>query len=266
MIIQIYEIQTREEARSMIELGVDHIGSVILSKDDWKSATIKDSIEYVADNPAKSSLIPLYNHADTIFYTLEYYKPDIVHFCEDLSTLLSTQEEIDRLMDLQKQVKKRFPQIAIMRSIPIALPGLSNEVNSIEIARIFEPVSDFFLTDTLLTVPEKKKTGEKKAGEEKTGEKKTDLQQPVSGFVGITGQICDWDMAKKLVETTQIPVILAGGLSPENVFQGIEKIGPAGVDSCTATNAVDKHGKPIRFKKDLKKVKSFVNAARSLDF
>lgn len=261
MIIQIYEIQTREEARSMIELGVDHIGSVILSKNDWKSAKIKDSIEYVADNPAKSSLIPLYNHADTIFYTLEYYKPDIVHFCEDLSTLLSTREEIDRLMDLQKQVKKRFPQIAIMRSVPIALPDLSHEVNSLEIAKIFEPVSDFFLTDTLLTVPE-----EKKAVEKKTGEKKTNLQQPVSGFVGITGQVCDWDMAKKLVETTQIPVILAGGLSPENVFQGIKKISPAGVDSCTATNAVDKHGKPIRFKKDLKKVKSFVNAARNLDF
>ena len=32
MIIQIYEIQTPSEAERCIELGVDHIGSVILSE------------------------------------------------------------------------------------------------------------------------------------------------------------------------------------------------------------------------------------------
>ena len=31
VIVQIYEIQTPDEARIMIELGVDHIGSVIAS-------------------------------------------------------------------------------------------------------------------------------------------------------------------------------------------------------------------------------------------
>ncbi|MBU0986084.1 MAG: hypothetical protein KKH68_02430, partial [Proteobacteria bacterium] len=87
-------------------------------------------------------------------------------------------------------------------------------------------------------------------------------EQPVKGFVGITGQTCDWGMAVKLVESSSIPVILAGGISPENVFDGIITVRPAGVDSCTGTNATDSAGRSIRFTKDFDKVKQFVEAVR----
>ena len=36
MITQIYEIQTPQEAEKCIELGVDQIGSVLLSQGDWR--------------------------------------------------------------------------------------------------------------------------------------------------------------------------------------------------------------------------------------
>ena len=55
------------------------------------------------------------------------------------------------------------------------------------------------------------------------------------------------------------------GISVENVVDGIRHVRPAGVDSCTLTNALDSGGKPIRFKKDLAKVKQFVQAARSAE-
>ncbi len=42
MITQIYEIQTPKEAAQCIELGVDHIGSVLLSQEEWKQPLIKD--------------------------------------------------------------------------------------------------------------------------------------------------------------------------------------------------------------------------------
>ncbi len=57
-------------------------------------------------------------------------------------------------------------------------------------------------------------------------------------------------------------MILAGGLSCENVFDGIMSVKPAGVDSCTLTNACDDSGVPIRFKKDMEKVKKFVKEAK----
>jgi phosphoribosylanthranilate isomerase len=67
------------------------------------------------------------------------------------------------------------------------------------------------------------------------------------------------------VENANIPVILAGGISPQNVMDGIRQIRPAGVDSCTRTNVLDKTGKPIRFKKDLVKVKTLVEQVRAAE-
>lgn len=40
-------------------------------------------------------------------------------------------------------------------------------------------------------------------------------QPPVSGFIGITGKICDWDPAAALVQTTDVLVILAGEIHLE---------------------------------------------------
>jgi phosphoribosylanthranilate isomerase len=69
-------------------------------------------------------------------------------------------------------------------------------------------------------------------------------------------------MAGQLVRQSKIPVILAGGISPENAAEAITRTRPAGIDSCTQTNARDAEGRPIRFRKDLKKVQALVAAVR----
>jgi phosphoribosylanthranilate isomerase len=113
----------------------------------------------------------------------------------------------------------------------------------------FEPFSDFVLTDTM-------PVNDNRGAED---------SQPVEGFVGITGQTCNWDTAASLVASSRIPVILAGGLSPANVSDGILRVKPAGVDSCTLTNALDENGRPIRFKKDVVKVKQLIDAVREAE-
>lgn len=245
MIIQIYEIQTPSEAQALIEMGADHIGSVLLSEKTWKDASIRETLQTVAEAAkVRSSLIPLFSTPDAIFRVIDYYQPDIIHFCENLSDQNGISEICKSLIQLQEDVKKRFPHVCVMRCVPIAQPGMADRVPSLEIARMFEPVSDYFLTDTLLV-------------------KDSAESQPVSGFVGITGQICDWEIAAKLVEMSSIPVILAGGISPDNVREGIQRVAPAGVDSCTGTNALDSEARPIRFKKDFDKVKRLIEAART---
>ena len=72
---------------------------------------------------------------------------------------------------------------------------------------------------------------------------------------------CDWDVAARLVAGVRIPVVLAGGISPENVAEGIRRVRPFGVDSCTCTNAVDENGRCIRFRKDPERVKALVAEA-----
>ena len=79
MIIQIYEIQNPSEAAALIELGVDHIGSVLLGEQGWKVPAIQETIELVNSTNAKSSLIPLFNDLDSVLRALDYYRPHIVH-------------------------------------------------------------------------------------------------------------------------------------------------------------------------------------------
>lgn len=246
IIIQIYEVQTPHEAEALIEKGVDHIGSVLISEESLKQSLLKETIELVGRSTSKSSLIPLFSNIDSISDALDFYKPDIVHFCEDLTGYKNNRPAIDFLINLQENVREKFPEIMIMRSIPVSQPGTAELFSSVELAKRFENISDFFLTDTVIMndsgpIPD---------------------NQPVNGFIGITGRTCDWDIARILVDSVDIPVILAGGLSPDNVFDGILKMEPAGVDSCTQTNACDIQGNPVRFKKDIFKVKRFIEETK----
>ena len=249
IIVQIYEIQDPREAASLVEIGVDHIGSVIVSEIEWKVPEVKNTIRQVHSAAAKSSLIPLFNSLNAVLHALDYYQPDIVHFCESLVGGNDVWDYCRRLIQLQKEVKQRFPQIRIMRSIPITQPGKSKSNFTLELCRWFEPFSDFFLTDTFLA--------------NETGLE--DDHQPVPGFVGITGKRCDWDTAAEMVASCRIPVILAGGISADNVAEGIRRVSPDGVDSCTRTNTLDEKGEPIRFKKDLQQVKRLVDAVREAE-
>jgi len=246
IIVQIYEVQTPSEAENLMALGVDHIGSVIVSKESWKVPSIRDTVQLVQGMDGRSSLIPLFDDLESICFMLDYYKPDIIHFCEAITLENGSGDSCKKLVLLQKNIKKRFPEIKMMRSIPIFQPEVPNQGDALVLARMFEAVSDYFLTDTLIV---------------KSSGSNVDLQ-PVKGFVGITGRTCNWDVAAQLIQSSHIPVILAGGITPENVFDGIMQVMPAGVDSCTGTNALDPEGRSIRFKKDLEKVKHMVDETR----
>lgn len=240
-VVQVYEIQTPDEARAMIGLGVDHIGSVITSRQDRHNPAIRETISVVRKMGAISSLIPLYADQDAVGDTLDYHRPHIVHFCDRLDGHSGC--SIEAALQLQTDVKHYFPDILIMRSIPIGQTAGAISDAALTLATRLEPLSDYFLTDTVI------------AGESGTAE----ADQPVVGFVGITGLTCDWSVAAQLVARSRIPVILAGGISPQNVADGIRQVRPFGVDSCTCTNAVDDTGRPIRFKKDLERVKALVS-------
>ena len=252
IIVQLYEIQDPHEAERLIALGVDRIGSVILSPEAWKIPAVRDVVRLTRGSGSKSSLIPLLPREDDILRALDYYQPDFVHFCELIP--LATDERGKReaccaeLIRTQQRVKREFPELGITRSIPIPEPCPADadrlRETILEIARILEPHSDTFMTDTL------------------RGYERQDAGQPVAGYVGITGEICDWELAAALVEASRIPVFLAGGISPENVREAIGRVKPAGVDSCMKTNVRDHRGRPIRFQKDMDRVRRLLEEVR----
>ncbi len=74
---------------------------------------------------------------------------------------------------------------------------------------------------------------------------------------GGSGQVFDWTLAEDLPEGLR--VILAGGLTPENVADGIARVRPWGVDVASGVEA--DHGEPGQ--KDAIRVKDFVEAAKA---
>jgi phosphoribosylanthranilate isomerase len=238
MLAQIYEIQTPEEAERCIALGVDRIGSVLLSASDWKKPEIREVIGLTRGTSTKNNLIPLFGDWDTLCMAMDYYHPHFVHFCESLTDAEGRQVDLGPFLDRQEKFKRIFPEIGIVRSLPVPRAGVAPDFPCLELVRSLESVSDFLLIDTWLG------------------------RDPVEGFVGITGRLADPERAKTVALQSKIPVLLAGGLSPENVFDTVSDVLPAGADSCTHTNLLDASGKPIRFKKDFAKVEKFVKEIR----
>jgi phosphoribosylanthranilate isomerase len=51
--------------------------------------------------------------------------------------------------------------------------------------------------------------------------------------LGGTGRTHDWTLSRAIRERISIPLFLAGGLTPENVGQAMEEVGPFALDVCS---------------------------------
>lgn len=51
--------------------------------------------------------------------------------------------------------------------------------------------------------------------------------------LGGTGRTHNWEISRKIVESVNLPVFLAGGLNPENVKEAIDFVRPFGLDICS---------------------------------
>ena len=81
------------------------------------------------------------------------------------------------------------------------------------------------------------------------------LDSQVKGKYGGTGMTFDWSLARQAAQ--HFPVIIAGGLTPENVAQVIKMIAPWGVD---VSSGVEVDGV-----KDIVKIRTFIETVRRAD-
>jgi indole-3-glycerol phosphate synthase / phosphoribosylanthranilate isomerase len=79
------------------------------------------------------------------------------------------------------------------------------------------------------------------------------LDAHVPGTYGGSGQTGDWDLARRAAE--RWPIILSGGLTPENVARAIATVHPRGVD---VSSGVETHKA-----KDPVKIAAFIKAAKT---
>lgn len=80
------------------------------------------------------------------------------------------------------------------------------------------------------------------------------LDSGIAGKTGGTGCIHDWDLSRRIAEETELPLILAGGLKPENVQEAIRVVSPYAVDTASGVETLGK--------KDAVKIRSFIEEVR----
>ncbi|MCM2466517.1 phosphoribosylanthranilate isomerase [Methanoculleus oceani] len=92
-------------------------------------------------------------------------------------------------------IRYALPYLKIVKAVHVT------DESAIETGKLYEPYADALILDT------------------RTAAK-----------IGGTGIPHDWNISAKIVANSAIPVILAGGLRPENVREAIRKVRPYGVD------------------------------------
>ncbi|AKB40808.1 phosphoribosylanthranilate isomerase [Methanosarcina mazei] len=80
------------------------------------------------------------------------------------------------------------------------------------------------------------------------------LDSGIAGKTGGTGYVHDWDLSRRIADETELPLILAGGLKPENVQEAIRIVSPYAVDTASGVETLGI--------KDAVKIRSFIEEVR----
>ncbi len=215
-IVQIAGIIDEKEAALLIECGVDWLGFPL------RLPVHKEDVSEAEAAKIIRSLQP--PHKGTLI-TYLHDADEVVSFCNYLGVHnIQLHGDID--VGEARRIKKLDSGLFVIKSLVVRKDNM-RELE--KMVRNFGPVVDAFITDTY---------------------------DSATGASGATGKIHDWNVSKRLIELSPLPVILAGGLTPENVARAIIEVEPAGVDAHTRVEGQDG-------RKDAALVRAFVAEARA---
>ncbi len=222
MIIQIYAFTRIDDAVQAVAAGVDQIGFVA---GDY--GIVHGELDFIS---AARLACEVHPPARSVALTMSTDIDEILRMADSVRPdIVHVSTETNAIgIDKMRELRARLdPGIKLMKAIGIV------DQSSIDDAILHSSAADILLLDTKIS------------------------QLP---GVGATGAVHDWSISQQIVRVSSIPVILAGGLSADNVASAIRMVKPWGVDSNTATNIP---GSP--FMKDIDRIRAFVRAVRSVE-
>jgi len=215
-IIQVAGVIDQEEADVLVKAGVLHLGFPF---------GLSVHREDMTENAAAAIIRSLKPPASAVLITYVSEAEKIMELCKRIGT---TKVQLHGYISATEIIRltSRAPDLTVIKSLIVRDNNLA-ELKSCVIS--FSPYIDGFITDTY---------------------------DPVTGACGATGKTHNWDISRRLVDISPKPVILAGGLNPDNIYRAIVHVRPAGVDAHTGLEGPDG-------RKDPDLVRAFVKEATS---
>ncbi len=229
MIKQIYSLITYKESIKTMEAGADHIGLVPMQNGGVPAHRVPLDVVDKIFAEAKNRGVK------SVAIMLNKDTDEILEIAQKVQPdiLHIAGMEYTATPEFAKQLKEVCPNTGLMQAVLIDGP------EAIDRAKQYAEFCDYLLTDSGLAAD--------------TG-------------IGASGETHDWSIDAEIVRSVNIPVIIAGGLGPDNVEEAIKQIRPYGVDSLTKTSFKYEGG---HMEKDIDKVREFCEradkAARELE-
>ncbi|MFF4371270.1 phosphoribosylanthranilate isomerase [Streptomyces sp. NPDC001594] len=214
-LVQVAGIIDAEEAKLLAEEGVDWFGFPLRLPSGKDDISEAEATEIIAGLTAPQEGVLISYMVDA---------DEISEFTTQLGVKAVqlhgdvTPEELRKLKDIR-------PDLYVLKSLVV------KEDNAEELLQFVDEVAEFvdmFITDTF---------------------------NPATGAKGATGLTHDWNVSAELVRRSPKPLMMAGGLSPENVADAIRFVKPAAVDAHSLLEGDDR-------RKDRAKVAKFVAESR----
>ncbi|WP_312442957.1 phosphoribosylanthranilate isomerase [Lacrimispora sp.] len=221
MIKQIYSLVNYNESVATMDAGADHIGLVPMQSGGVPAHRVPFDVVDKIFNEAKKRGVKC------VAIMLQKDPDEMIFITKRVKPDILHVAGMEYTADaaFAERLHKECPGVKLMQAVLVDGP------KAIEKAKEYAKFCDFILTDSGLAAD--------------TG-------------IGASGLTHDWNIDAEIVKAVDIPVIIAGGLGPDNVEACIKQVKPYGVDSLTKTSY--KYNDGI-MEKDIPKVVDFCKRA-----
>lgn len=195
--IQIYSIQTVEEALQCVQAGAETIGVAVATGANLPAevpeATCAEIFAALEGRAQRVLLVVTQTEEETVEY-VRRLQPDILQLCGN---------RLPATPEFAAQCRAVRPGLRVLQAVGVDGP------EAIDRAKYFAGFCDMLILDSIA---------------------------PGIAGIGAAGRTHDWSIDAEIVRSVPCPVVLAGGLDAENVRTAIEAVRPWGVDSFTRTS------------------------------
>ena len=195
--IQIYSIQTVEEALQCVQAGAEAIGVAVATGANLPAevpeATCAEIFAALEGRAQRVLLVVTQTEEETVEY-VRRLQPDILQLCGN---------RLPATPEFAAQCRAVRPGLRVLQAVGV------DGAEAIDRAKYFAGFCDILILDSIA---------------------------PGIAGIGAAGRTHDWSIDAEIVRSVPCHVVLAGGVDAENVRAAIEAVRPWGVDSFTRTS------------------------------